>query len=58
MAGKAAARRGTASIRDIARDVGRSISTVSRVINDRDGVDPATRKRVREAIDRLTTCPT
>ena len=46
-----------ASIRDIARDVGRSISTVSRVINDRDGVDPVTRKRVLEAIARLEYVP-
>ena len=45
------------SIKDIARDVGCSISTVSRVINDRDGVDPLTRKKVREAIDRLEYVP-
>jgi len=46
-----------ASIKDIARVVGCSISTVSRVINDRDGVDPLTRKRVQEAIDRLEYVP-
>jgi len=45
------------SIKDIARDVGCSISTVSRVINDRDAVDPLTRKKVREAIDRLEYVP-
>ncbi len=44
-------------IKDIARVVGCSISTVSRVINDRDGVDPATRKRILEAIDRLDYVP-
>jgi LacI family transcriptional regulator len=45
------------SIKDIARIVGCSISTVSRVINERDGVDPLTRKRVLEAIDALQYTP-
>jgi DNA-binding LacI/PurR family transcriptional regulator len=46
-----------AGIKDIARDVGCSISTVSRVVNDRDGVDPETRRRVLEAIERLEYVP-
>jgi LacI family transcriptional regulator len=46
-----------AGIKDIAQAVGCSISTVSRVINDRDGVDPETRKRVLEAIERLEYVP-
>ncbi len=37
--------------------VGCSISTVSRVINERDGVDPSTRKKVLEAIDTLQYTP-
>ena len=45
------------SIRDIARAVGCSISTVSRVINDRDGVASLTRKRVLETIERLEFVP-
>ena len=45
------------SIKDIARVVGCSISTVSRVINDRDAVDPATRKKVLEVIERLDFTP-
>jgi DNA-binding LacI/PurR family transcriptional regulator len=45
------------SIRDIAQAVGCSISTVSRVINDRDGVDPATRKKILEVIERLDYTP-
>jgi DNA-binding LacI/PurR family transcriptional regulator len=49
--------RGTASIRDIASAVGCSISTVSRVINDRDGVDPSTRRKVQDAIQRLEYTP-
>jgi LacI family transcriptional regulator len=45
------------SIKDIARTVGCSISTVSRVINDRDGVDPLTRKKVLEVIESLDYTP-
>lgn len=45
------------SIKDIARTVGCSISTVSRVINDRDGVDPHTRKKVLEVIESLDYTP-
>ena len=46
-----------ASIKDIARVAGCSISTVSRVINDRDGVDPLTRKKVLEVIENLDYTP-
>lgn len=42
-----------ASIRDVAQRVGCSISTVSRVINCRDAVDPKTRQRVLQAIEQL-----
>ena len=45
------------SIKDIARDVGCSISTVSRVINDGTAEDPLARKKVREAIERLEYVP-
>jgi LacI family transcriptional regulator len=45
------------SIKDIARVVGCSISTVSRVINDRDGVDPLTRKKVLGVIESLDYTP-
>ena len=38
---------------DVAREVGVSLMTVSRVINDRDGVSPAMRQRVLDAIARL-----
>ncbi len=37
--------------------MGCSISTVSRVINDRDGVDPLTRKKVLEVIESLDYAP-
>lgn len=46
-----------ASIKDIARIVGCSISTVSRVINNRDAVDPQTRKKVMAAIEKLDYTP-
>ena len=45
------------SIKDIARAAGCSISTVSRVINNRDGVDPLTREKIREQIERLEYTP-
>ena len=41
------------SIRDVARHAGCSTSTVSRVINNRDAVDPETRKKVLKSIDIL-----
>ncbi len=42
-----------ASIRDVAKHVGCSISTVSRAINNRDAVDAETRRKVLEAVELL-----
>src|SRR5215469_18784299 len=42
-----------ATIRDIARLAGVSTATVSRVVNQRPDVDPATRERVRAVIADL-----
>jgi LacI family transcriptional regulator len=55
--GKAGGRLRVASIKDIAREAGCSISTVSRVINDRDGVDPETRKKVLAVIETFDFTP-
>lgn len=41
------------SIRDVAKKAGCSTSTVSRVINNRDAVDPGTRQNVLDAIEHL-----
>jgi LacI family transcriptional regulator len=41
------------SIKDVAKFVGCSTSTVSRVLNNRDAVDPITREKVLEAIHTL-----
>lgn len=41
------------TIHDVASQARVSITTVSRVLNDREGVDPKTRARVLQAIDRL-----
>jgi DNA-binding LacI/PurR family transcriptional regulator len=41
------------SIKDVARFVGCSTSTISRVLNNRDAVDPKTRQKVLDAIDKL-----
>lgn len=46
-----------ATIRDVAGLAGVSTSTVSRVLNERDGVAPQTRERVRAAIRRLDFTP-
>lgn len=43
----------SSSIRDVANIAGCSTSTVSRVINNRDAVDPETRAKVLKAIDVL-----
>jgi LacI family transcriptional regulator len=42
-----------ASIKDVAREAGVSIATVSRVLNDVDVVNEETKKKVLEAIDKL-----
>jgi LacI family transcriptional regulator len=41
------------TIADVAREVGVSLMTVSRVVNHKDGVSPATRQQVLDAIERL-----
>ena len=46
-----------ASIKDVAREAGVSIATVSRVINKVDVVNEDTKKRVNEAIDKLNYSP-
>lgn len=43
----------TPTIRDVAQAAGVSVSTVSRVLNDKDDVAPETSERVREVIRRL-----
>lgn len=45
------------TIRDVARDVGVSRQTVSRVLNKGPNVKPAVRQKVEEAIDRLGYVP-
>lgn len=45
------------TIRDVARQAGVSISTVSRVINESTSVSPLTRERVLQVIDRLGYTP-
>jgi LacI family transcriptional regulator len=47
----------TATVADIARKAGVSIMTVSRVINHKGDVSPATRRRVQEIIDRQHYSP-
>lgn len=46
------------NVKTIAQDANVSVSTVSRVINERSGVDPATRARVLEIMDKFDFCPT
>jgi DNA-binding LacI/PurR family transcriptional regulator len=41
------------SIRDVAREAGVSVQTVSRVVNNKDGISEATRDRVRAIIDTM-----
>ena len=41
------------TIRDVAREAGVSVSTVSRVLNDKDDVAPETYERVRDVIRRM-----
>ena len=40
------------NIYDIAKEAGVSISTVSRVLNHKGNVNPATRERVEEVLER------
>jgi DNA-binding LacI/PurR family transcriptional regulator len=48
------AKRKAISIKDVARESGASLTTVSLVLNDRgQRISPATRKRVLDAVDRL-----
>lgn len=47
----------TVTIADVARRAGVGRGTVSRVLNDRPNVDPATRARVRAAIEELGFVP-
>lgn len=46
-----------ASIKDVAKEAGVSIATVSRVLNDVDVVNEETKKKVREAIKKLDYRP-
>src|SRR6478735_7572151 len=44
---------GAMTIQDVAREAGVCIGTVSRVINGKDRVNPQTRERIQQIIDRL-----
>ncbi|MDO5111682.1 MAG: LacI family DNA-binding transcriptional regulator [Clostridia bacterium] len=46
-----------ATIKDVAKSCGISVSTVSRVLNDRPDVNPATREKVQSAIRELAFVP-
>jgi LacI family transcriptional regulator len=48
---------GRPTIRDVARHAGVSVGTVSRALNDRAGVHPDTRRRVRDAVAALGYAP-
>ena len=45
------------TLRDVAKEAGTSVTTVSRVINNENGVSPALLKRVTNAIERLDYRP-
>ena len=47
----------TKTIYDIAKEAGVSASTVSRVVNDRPGINENTRRRVRELLDKYNYSP-
>src|SRR5512136_983944 len=46
-------RRSTVTIQDVAKEAGVSVSTVSRVLNDKDDVAPETYERIQGVIQRL-----
>ena len=46
-----------ATIKDVAREAGVSVATVSRVFNDSDRVNEETRRRVRSVAERLHFWP-
>ena len=48
---------GRPTIRDVARHAFVSVGTVSRALNDRAGVHPDTRRRVRDAVAALGYAP-
>ena len=50
-------RRRAATIKDVAREAGVSAMTVSRVINGKANVRPATRERIQRAIDKVSYQP-
>ena len=51
------AKRKPVSIRDVARESNASLTTVSLVLNKRDGrISSATRERVLKAVDKLRAC--
>lgn len=45
------------TIKDVAREAGVSVASVSRVVNGHENVTPETRARVREVVDRLRFVP-
>lgn len=46
------------SLKDLARECGVSVATVSKALNGQHDISDATRARVREAAERLAMCPT
>ena len=45
------------TIYDIAKEAGVSASTVSRVVNNKPGVHPATKKRIEQLLENTATLP-